>query len=333
MHNKLYKYSILFLLAGLFWSCKEEEIPAEKPFFTMENGLSLNFKADGGTQYINVITNTTFTVVSSAEWCTPEIVGKGQNNLKISTKQNDDPAERTAEITVSSEGYDSYKIAVSQGFIAPPPPPVEGVDPRIANLTPDLYYAFNDESNLAAPAAGLLPLEFSQPESVTVVAGPDDRKAVTITKNNHVKVTTPMAGGLKTYTLMYDVRVPALSLWYALLQTSEANSDDGDLFIQREGKLGVSQYTPNPIIEPGVWRRIVAVVDVSNGASVCKYYVNGEFLFANGSSAIPTRMAISNYFWIFTDEDGEENDLDCGGFALWAGTMLSDADIAAMGAP
>ncbi|MDR0538083.1 MAG: hypothetical protein LBH04_08620 [Tannerellaceae bacterium] len=327
------KYSLICLIAGLIFSCSEEEIPAEKPFFQMESGIALSFKAPGGTQFLNVMTNTNFTVASSAAWCTPEIVGKGENNLRITVAENTDPAERNAVITISSEGYDSYKIAVTQGFIPPKPPAPEGTDERIIDLIPDIYYAFHNSANLAAPAVGTAALEFSAPASVVATDAPEGRRAVTITKNNHVKVTSPSANGSKTYTMLFDVRVPALNLWYSLFQTSEANSDDGDLFIQKEGKVGVSQYTPSPVIEAGKWYRIAVVVDVQNGASVCKYYINGEFSFANGSSSISSRMGIGKSFWLFTDEDGEENDLDCAGFALWTDTMLTDEEISALGAP
>ncbi|MDR0560303.1 MAG: BACON domain-containing protein [Prevotellaceae bacterium] len=304
----------------------------------MEIGSALSFKAPGGTQFLNVKTNTVFTVASTAAWCTPEIVGKGENNLKITVAENTDPVERNAVITISSEGYDSYKIDVVQGFVPPKPPAPEGTDERIIDLIPDLYYAFHNSANLAAPAVGTADMEFSIPASVVATDAPrEGRRAVTITKDNHVKVKSPSPNGAKTYTMLFDVRVPTLlsepkEQWYALLQTNERNSDDGDLFIKFNGTVGVSQYT-NPVIEPTKWYRIVVVVDVQNGASVCKYYINGEFAFANGSSSIPSRMGLNETFWLFTDEDGEEDTLDCSAFALWTDTMLTDDEIAAIGAP
>jgi hypothetical protein len=333
MYKTLYKFSLIFLLGGLILSCSQEEpTPTENPFFKMENGFNLSFKAAGGTQYVNVMTNTDFTATSSSSsWCIPEIVGKGQSNLKITVAENTDPAERTAVITIASAGFESYTITVTQGFIPPPPPVPDGADKKIVDLLPDLYYAFHNATDFTAAVVGSSPLEFSEPASVVASASaPAGRNAVRITKDNHVKVISPSANGIKTYTMLYDVRVPALSLWYSLLQTSEGNSDDGDLFINKTGQIGVSGYT-DAVIEADKWYRIVMVVDVQNGASVCKYYLDGKFLFANGSSSIPGRMGLGKHFWLFTDEDGEENDLDCAGFALWSQTMLTDAEIAMLG--
>ena len=202
-------------------------------------------------------------------------------------------------------------------------------DERVTALSPGLYYAFTDADDFTKPSVGNLSLEFSAPASVTVAeaGSPAGKRAVTITKENHVKV--PNTVEQRVFTMMFDFRVPALGLWYSLLQLSPGNTDDGDLFVQREGKLGVSQYSTEAI-EAGRWNRVVLVVDVLAGNSVYKVYLNGQHVLTNGSSSVPNKF-ISGNFWLFTDEDGEENNLDCAGFAYWPDENLSEEQIAALG--
>ena len=325
--KRFINYCFTALLAVVCFACNKEDAVVEREFFVIDNTDTVAFKAAGGTKYMDVKTNLTFEVVSSASWCIAEINGRGANNLKITVLESTMEEERIAGITITGDGK-TVKIAVRQdGLPRPPEPPAQKVDSRVADLNPALYYSFED-ADLTKPAMGTIALEYSAPETVTLTDGPvGGKRAVTITKENHVKVAN--AAEQRVYTMMFDVRVPELNLWYALLQLNPTNSDDGDLFIQKEGKLGVSRYSETAI-EAGKWHRIVLVVDVAGSNSVYKVYLDGEHVLTNASSSVPQKF-VSGNFWLFTDEDGEENTLDCAGFAYWPDENLTDEQITTLG--
>ncbi|MDR2425365.1 MAG: hypothetical protein LBD59_11705 [Prevotellaceae bacterium] len=206
-------------------------------------------------------------------------------------------------------------------------------DNRVSSLAPALYYGFTNATDLSLPFAGSAPLEFSEQVMAKPALNPGDgKKAVQITKTNKVKVQNPVSSPLNRYTLMWDINIPVGGEYYTLLQTSLTNSSDANLFINRNRQLGRGDYS-GALVELNEWHRIVLVVDdAASGSTVYKVYLNGQHVLTNNSGSIKNgAVSLKEHFWIFTDEDGEDNELYCAGFAMWANKMLTDTEIAALG--
>lgn len=114
------------------------------------------------------------------------------------------------------------------------------------------------------------------------------------------------------YTVVYDLYIPAGadSGITSLLQTDPANTNDGDLFIDRQRGLGISNEY-HGVIVPDTWYRIAVAVS----RTAIKKYVNGVLV---GENAITGgRWAVYNTFpggqdqgfLLFADEDSETLEL------------------------
>jgi glycerophosphoryl diester phosphodiesterase len=113
-----------------------------------------------------------------------------------------------------------------------------------------------------------------------------------------------------SYTLIMDVYIPKASMgkYIALLQTSNDNINDADIFINPEGGIGTSDVYDG-YVSPNVWNRIAIVYDGKN--NVIKKYINGIYLGKNIVEG--SRWAIWNSskpgdkqgFLLFADNDGE----------------------------
>ena len=81
-------------------------------------------------------------------------------------------------------------------------------------------------------------------------------------------------GGKKVneYSLQVDFKIPVSGIWYSFFQTNASNNDDGELFINTSGKIGVAAvgYSNFSVI-PDEWYRLV--VTVKNGYEFC-YYIS-----------------------------------------------------------
>jgi hypothetical protein len=201
---------------------------------------------------------------------------------------------------------------------------------------PDLshiFYTFTAPDFAQSAVGGAQPLVFEDPASVTSVAGPGERSAALITKNNSVKVPNSKGADMNTYTMLLDIYPLGVDQDYAaLFQATESNSgDDADLYIRANGSLGQGNYGAAGAVPMNKWSRIVVVVDVANG--LCDYYVNGAFYMHNPGRASHMTLG-SSHFWLFADAYNHdyEYDLHCAGFSLWDKILTAD-EIAALGDP
>ena len=114
--NKLIKFSIIFLLSGLVFSCEKDS-----PMLTVaKEQLNYNYEDIGGTQFATVKSDQKFTATSDQIWCTPEIYAGGRNNnLRITTDKNENAEIRTAIITIASTGLSDIQITVVQNAATP----------------------------------------------------------------------------------------------------------------------------------------------------------------------------------------------------------------------
>ncbi|MDR0537453.1 MAG: DUF1735 and LamG domain-containing protein [Tannerellaceae bacterium] len=194
-----------------------------------------------------------------------------------------------------------------------------------------ITYNFSAPDFTAPAVSGAKPLEFENPASVTAVAGPGERGAALITKNNSVKVPNSKGTEMNTYTMLLDILPLGTDDDYAaLFQATESNSgDDADLYIRNDGRLGQGNYGEAGAVPLNKWSRIVVVVDVAK--NICDYYVNGSFYMHNPGRA--SHMTIgSSHYWLFADAYGHdyEYDIHCAGFSIWDKNLTED-EIAALG--
>jgi hypothetical protein len=118
------------------------------------------------------------------------------------------------------------------------------------------------------------------------------------------------------YSLVMDILFPTSSSsgYRSLFQTSAANSNDGDWFVNGSNGIGISgDYSGN--LTADTWHRIALVVDLEQTDATKKFlnYIDGTFV---GYSDLGTEgnpggrfsvwpAASGNPSWIFSDNDGE----------------------------
>lgn len=140
-----------------------------------------------------------------------------------------------------------------------------------------------------------------------------------------------------SYTVIMDILLPQASSgkWVSLIQTSTANANDGDFFINPTGGIGIDNAY-HGFVTPNVWNRIAMVYDGKN--NLIKKYINGVFVGENMITPGTSRWAIWNSsrsgddqgFLLFADDDGETAELYISALQL-RNYVANDATIAKLG--
>ena len=161
-----------------------------------------------------------------------------------------------------------------------------------------------------------------------VSEGPaEGNNAILVPKASALKVErVEGAEATQSYSLMMDIMIPDANSWNGLLQTDEANSDDGDLFTHDHqiGIASIGGYYGN--IKDGKWYRVV--LTYRDGKNII--YVNGEKLVAGNPDA-KDRFKIQPFgFYLFCDESFETVDTYVAEVAFWE-TPLTDEQVSEMG--
>lgn len=100
----IFLWSVLILVSA----CKGDE----QSFLKIDQArLSQNFDVLGGTVSVPVNSNNSFNVVSSAGWCTVNVIGQ---SIKISVAELRTGENRTAEVSLTSKGCMPVSIIVTQ---------------------------------------------------------------------------------------------------------------------------------------------------------------------------------------------------------------------------
>jgi len=193
------------------------------------------------------------------------------------------------------------------------------------------HWTFNDPDNLTEAEVGnILVLSGSH----TAVEGPNDTSgAVRISLGSYYTAThgiSPNGGGsmVNSYTIVMDVKISTLGLYYALYQTDIANSNDGDWFVNKDGNIGIGQtgYTSETLI-PEEWYRIALSVSNSERHD---YYINGFKVLSGTPSTVDGRFSLDTKVLFFADENSEDNTFDVANLKIFS-RDLSDSEINELG--
>ncbi|MBN2209839.1 MAG: PEP-CTERM sorting domain-containing protein [Sedimentisphaerales bacterium] len=142
----------------------------------------------------------------------------------------------------------------------------------------------------------------------------------------------PNGGGsyVNEYTIAMDyVQTSGLTTWNSLYQTAgTAHANDGDLWTDGAGHIGVGVTGYSTLTyDASTWHRIVLSVD---NANFFRVYVDGVLFLDAPGQGIDGRFSLNPYFYLFADNDWEDQWGLVGTVATW-GRALTTEEIAPMG--
>ena len=243
----------------------------------------------------------------------------------------------TAEVTA----YDSYDNT-STSIISVPFTTLVDNNPDNQPPSPQGQWLFDDTADILKATIGtaLVPVKdnsgINQAETDISTAG---IVAVTGPSATNTAIKVPKAYGLRldhgsntevtTYTLMYDIRVPLTDNYYALLYTHN-NVGDADIFIKKEGSIGLSSsgfgYSPADVIKAGQWHRVVLVVTDKKP----KIYVDASLVRAEAATANNRWGLQAVSTWLFSDNTTEDGNIEVSGLSYW-NVALTDIQVSNLG--
>lgn len=198
------------------------------------------------------------------------------------------------------------------------------------------HWTFDDPTDLSNAEIGT-DLEFVG--TVTATSGPfPGDEAVNVPLGSYMIAThgiDPLASEgakINVYTIVMDVMVPELDLWYVLWQTDPTNESDGDFAIRPTGELGISAtgYTYDSLqVNAGEWYRIAVVFESGSRYDI---YADGKLVLQGipGDSSIDGRFSLESTILFAADNDGDDAPVNISDISVFQ-TALSDQDIADMG--
>lgn len=202
-------------------------------------------------------------------------------------------------------------------------------DPSLRPIA-DAQWDFENENNLTENSiagsalsiecgtAGIRTFQLGE-NKITSIAGPSEKdKAITVFAGDIFKMNVGTTETVSSYTLLWNVRISNANKYHALLQTDPGNTNDGDLFINRNTP-SVGLHLPSIGFGYGgnatfnEWHTIV--LSVTDGVPTT--YMDGSLLVA--ATGADDRFKLQNGFaLLFCDEDGNEyDDIDVAQVAYW----------------
>ena len=143
---------------------------------------------------------------------------------------------------------------------------------------------------------------------------------------------------LNQYTIIMDLKWPAESagLWRSLFNTSTNNNNDAELFVERDGQIGIfNDYAGT--LNPETWYRLVLVFDLATNQWV--RYLDGVNPLGTNTSSLPLpegrvdgQFSLNDAVLFFSDNDGETAPVMVNVIQLRAGAMTAE-EVAALGGP
>jgi hypothetical protein len=192
------------------------------------------------------------------------------------------------------------------------------------------YWNFENNANLVQAQVGA---NLVAQGSFTQVAGPTPTDyAVRKTVGNYFKCTHNVPNYGQTYpnkySVMIDFKIPLTGQYYSFMQTYQNNTNDGDLFINPAGKIGVAALTySNSSILPNEWYRLVLTADVGNSI---KMYIDGQLWNPGLPNSLNGRFALDPLLLLLADDNGEDNQMDVASIGVF-NRDLTAAEVATIG--
>ncbi|MBK6964477.1 MAG: metallophosphoesterase [Bacteroidales bacterium] len=188
------------------------------------------------------------------------------------------------------------------------------------------WWKFDNSANLLQPEdgySGVLSLTGTHQAAAGPAAG---NGSVLIGPGSYYRLQhtiAPNGGGNKVneYSIQVDFKVPSTGVWHSFFQTDPGNTNDGDLFINTSGNIGVAAvgYSSFTII-PNEWYRLV--ISVKNGHHF-NYYLDGNLIHEGVVQNIDERFSLENILLIFADEDAEDGLIYCSELGIWDKALSS----------
>ncbi len=193
------------------------------------------------------------------------------------------------------------------------------------------HWKFDNPDNLTVATVGTdLILVGSQANTL----GPaDNNGAAYVGLGSHYIAShgiAPNGGGARVndFTLVMDIKIPALGKWYLLYQTDVSNADDGEWAINPTGGMGIGAtgYSP-PMIEPNEWYRVAIAV---NSEQRYDYYIDGNLVLVGSPHSTDGRFSLDSAVLLLADDNREDNPLSIAE-AMIFNRALDDEEIETLG--
>ncbi|MDP8285305.1 MAG: fibronectin type III domain-containing protein, partial [Candidatus Electryonea clarkiae] len=200
------------------------------------------------------------------------------------------------------------------------------------------YWTFDNQENLEEAEFGR---DLRRAGTVTSITGPDQGdRAVSVGAGSFYRCfhsIPPNGHGnpekVNQYTLVMDIRIPALNQSYSIYQTDIYNTDDSECLIDGDGHIGTTATGFSiDSLEANEWYRFVVSVDLGG---VVNYYLDGQLLQIGEDQEFDGRFALSsqnddNQVLFFADDNGEDNAIDVAMIVLFS-RFLNSREIAGIG--
>ena len=152
------------------------------------------------------------------------------------------------------------------------------------------------------------------------------------------------ATAINDWSIVMDVRVPAISNFTSLVQCQGANTEDAEIFFNSSGQLQIygasNGAASNPVVSnilpTNTWVRLgfTSSYDSVAGKNVLRVYVNGTETVQSAvgtlSAPVNGRLSLTSQFALFSDESGETNVCHLGSLGVW-GRALFATDMSELG--
>lgn len=144
-------------------------------------------------------------------------------------------------------------------------------------------------------------------------------------------------GKVSDYTLVMDLLWPESSKdqFRALLQTNVENTDDADLYVDREfNGVGITTTDSGYFgsLQANTWYRVAFVFYAAPEQGALKIFINGELVGEKDEGEINGRWALSEKLLLLTD-DNFESEPGYLNAMLFAGRSFTEDEIAQLGGP
>lgn len=194
-------------------------------------------------------------------------------------------------------------------------------------------WKFDDPENLTTATVGY---DLDLVGSHTAVAGPDSSNgAVYIGIGSYYIAThgiAPNGDGnrVNDFTIVMDVKLPNLGIWYVLYQTNPDNTNDGDWAINPDGAVGIGAtgYSPSGgTVNANEWYRLAIVV--GNGIRY-DYYLDGNLILNGSPQPIDGRFSLDSTVLLLADDNSEDGPINVAEIMMFS-RVLEDSEISALG--